>query len=88
MIECLSISPDGSRLASAGADQVIRLWDPATWQPVGRLQGHEAFVFGLAFAPDGKTLYSGDRVGTVKEWRLEVSDLKMGWLLRIVFRLT
>jgi WD40 repeat protein len=73
MIECLAISPDGLRLASAGADQVIRIWDTATWQQVDRLQGHRAFVFGLVFGLDGKTLFSGDRLGTVKEWRMDDS---------------
>jgi len=38
------------------------------------LQGHEAFVFGLVFGQDGRTLYSGDRGGTVKEWSLEDSE--------------
>lgn len=74
MVECLAISPDGTRLASAGADQLIRLWNTATWQPAGRLQGHEAFVFGLCFGKDGKTLYSGDRLGTVKEWKVDDAE--------------
>ena len=45
--------PDGKRLASAGRDRAIWLWDLATGQEVARLEGHTNYVFSLAFSPDG-----------------------------------
>src|SRR5438874_9024141 len=46
-------SPNGELLATAGADQKVRLWDATTGQPVAALTGHEDAVAGLAFSPDG-----------------------------------
>jgi WD40 repeat protein len=48
----LAFSPDGSVLASAGGDQIINLWDPATGKKLRILQGNP----GIAFSPDGKFL--------------------------------
>lgn len=57
----LAASPDGSRLAAAGADNHIRLFA----MPEGRLlwdvEPHAEWVTTLAFSPDGKHLASGSR---------------------------
>ena len=60
--------PDGKRLASAGRDRAIWLWDLATGQEVARLEGHTNYVFSLAFSPDGTSLVSGSGDGTVRIW--------------------
>src|SRR5262249_27068910 len=60
-------SPDGKLLAAiTGA--TVRLWDVATWQKVGELPGGKARVIGLAFAPDGRMLATGDTVGGLRLW--------------------
>ena len=63
--------PDGKRLASAGRDRAIWLWDLATGQEVARLEGHTNYVFSLAFSPDGNSLVSGSGDGTVRIWDTE-----------------
>jgi WD40 repeat protein len=60
--------PDGTRLATAGRDRAIWLWDLARGAAVARLPGHTSFVWSLAFSPDGQTLASGSGDHTVRLW--------------------
>ncbi len=59
-------SPDGRSLATASADDTIRLWDVATHRMVGLpFTGHTGDVVAVAFGPDGRTLSSVGADGTV-----------------------
>ena len=53
------------RLASAGADGVLRVFDVENGESVAAVT-LEAPLYRLAAAPDGRTLASGDRVGRVR----------------------
>jgi WD40 repeat protein/serine/threonine protein kinase len=61
-------SPDGRRLATAGADGAVKVWDLATGQETLTLKGHASIVTGLAFSPDGHRLMSASADGTVRVW--------------------
>src|SRR5207302_10262310 len=49
---------------------VSYLWDLVTGQEVGRLQGHQGGVVGLAFSADGTRLVSGSLDTTALVWKV------------------
>lgn len=67
----VSFSPDGTRLASAGEDNTIRLWDTGTGSELRALRGHNDAVVGVSFSPDGTWIASGSRDQTIKLWDAE-----------------
>lgn len=73
---CASVafSPDGAVLAGSYHNQV-RLWDTATWKPVGTLEGHTQRVAFVAMAPvpdaQGRVIVAtGSHDHTVRLWDL------------------
>src|SRR5262249_33252866 len=70
-VHCVAFRPDGKLLASGGQHDVIRLWDVATGNQVGQLEGHYGHTASVAFSPDGKTLASGGGDGRVRLWDVD-----------------
>jgi WD40 repeat protein len=71
-----AVSPDGKRFATAGIDNVVKVWDTASgkelrsWDMRLRIQERGGFVAQLAFSPDGRHLLTANANTTL--YMLEV----------------
>jgi WD40 repeat protein/tRNA A-37 threonylcarbamoyl transferase component Bud32 len=74
-INAVAFSPDGRRLASAGADGTVRAWDRQTGEALLTLRGHEGAVLTVAFSPDGNRLASGGADHTARLWGREGNEV-------------
>ncbi len=66
-LDVVAFHPDGSRIATAGADRTARLWDSSTGALLASLQGHEWRIGVLAFSPDGSFIVTGG-AGEARIW--------------------
>lgn len=67
-LRSVSFSPNTTTVAASGSDGTVLLWNVATQQIIGTLQGHTSEVATVAFSHDGTTLASGSMDRTVKLW--------------------
>lgn len=64
----VAVSANGRILATAGGDNLIRVWDVASGQEQRVLRGHTAAVSHLSLSADGRTLVSADVDNRIKVW--------------------
>ncbi len=64
----IQYSPDGKILASASADNTIKLWQIETGRLITTLSGHTSSVNSIVFSQDQKLLISGGEDKSIKIW--------------------
>jgi len=77
-VTAMALSPDGAMLASAsgGADATVKFWDTRTGDLRATRDVQGGQIYALAFAPDGRTLASGDELGRVILWDAQAGTRK------------
>ena len=67
-VRSVSVSPDGRRIASAGRDKSIRIWDATSGAELMTLQKHDSPLWSVVFSPDSRRIISSDQGGTIRMW--------------------
>ena len=70
----VALSPDHRWIASAGPDDVARVWDADTGALRAVLTGHHARVSAVDFSRDGATLATASWDGTARLWDVATLD--------------
>ncbi|WP_166827887.1 WD40 domain-containing protein [Thalassoroseus pseudoceratinae] len=70
----IALSPDGTRLASAGADRSVRVFDLESQAELLHVEDHADWVMDVAWSPDGKQLVSASRDKTAKVVNAETGE--------------
>ena len=70
----VAFSPDNKRIATAGADRTIRIFEVETGKLLSQIEDHADWIFAVAWSPDGKRLASASRDKTAKVFDVEKKE--------------
>lgn len=65
------ISPDKSRIALAGPQKMVRIYNSLTGELVVEMKKHTDWIFALRYSPDGVLLASADRSNGLVVWEAD-----------------
>jgi WD40 repeat protein len=78
-VQGVAFSPDGRYVASASADQTVKLWDVNSRQEFRAFPTQNDRVLGASFSLDGRRLADAALDGTVRVWDVEKGKLLHKW---------
>lgn len=70
----ISLSPDGTTVASGSHDGAVRLWDIDTGKVIRKCTGHTKLVWSVCWSPDGGQVASGSMDHTLRVWDAKSGD--------------
>lgn len=77
IIQALAFHPESGKLAIAGSNKIIYLYNVNDWSLIASMEGHTGTITSLDFDMEGKWLVSGSRDKSVKLW-----DVSTGLMLK------
>ncbi len=69
-VSSLAFSPDGKRIATAGADGAVKIWEVESAKLQTTIEAHKGGVHAVAFAPDGESIVSAGADKVFKIWKI------------------
>ncbi len=76
ILQGITFSPDGNKVATSSADGSVRLWDVKTGKALRVLIGHKNTVFGVRFLANGTDLITASQDRTLRLWDIETGITK------------
>src|SRR5262249_23378840 len=72
----VAVSRDGQKIATAGQNHTVYMWDVRSAMLVATLHGHDHGPESVSFSPDGKRLVSGGAYpdNTVRLWNVTTAE--------------
>jgi eukaryotic-like serine/threonine-protein kinase len=64
----LTFDRQGIRVATAGSDGVVKVWNVVTGAMTHLFRGHDGWAAGVSFSPDGTRLASAGKDGMIRVW--------------------
>ncbi|KAI9175340.1 ribosome assembly [Blastocladiella emersonii ATCC 22665] len=76
LVNQVTFSPSGHRIASASFDKSVKVWDGHSGAFLFNLRGHVGAVYQVVFSADERLLLSSSKDSTCKVWDLRTKKLK------------